>query len=213
MIAPEKKVSFDKNYAEELYRRYNEIKTVEDSAVVAELKKAFAGKKVLLVAPGKNIRSAMKQIRDITDKNDVVSIGLNTKLDFVDYLLTTRKEIYDIAVAEGRKIIVCSNVSKGGRGNVKILNYSNWIETDERTHDSSSVIALNLLRACGVKEILLAGFDGFDVNINENYYDPNMRRPVNVEQVERRNNFYKQFISKVKDDGIAIKFVTPSKYE
>ena len=213
MIAPEKKISFDKNYAEKLYRQYNESKTVEDSTVVEELKKVFVGKKVLLVAPGKSIGSVMNQIRDIADKNDVVSIGLNTKLDFVDYLFTTRKEIYDSAVAEGRKIIVCSNVSKGGRGNVKILNYANWIEVNERTHDSSSVIALNLLRACDVKEILLAGFDGFDVNINENYYDPNMRHPVNAEQVERRNNFYKKFINKVRDDGIAIEFVTPSKYE
>lgn len=213
MIAPEKKISFDKNYAEELYRQYNESKTVEDSAVVKELKKEFVGKKVLLVAPGKSIGSVMNQIRDIADKNDVISIGLNTKLDFVDYLLTTRKEIYDSAVAEGRKTIVCSNVSKGGRGNVKILNYANWIEIDERTHDSSSVIALNLLRACDVKEILLAGFDGFDVNINENYYDPNMRHPVNVEQVKRRNSFYKKFINKVRDDGVAIEFVTPSKYE
>ena len=213
MIAPEKKISFDKNYAEELYRQYNESKTVDDSAAVEDLKKAFVGKKVLLVAPGKSIVSAMDQIRSIANQENVVSIGLNTKLDFVDYLLTTRKEIYDTAVAEGRKIIVCSNVSKGGRGNVIILNYANWIEVDERTHDSSSVIALNLLKASNVERILLAGFDGFDVNINENYYDPNMRYPVNAEQVERRNNFYKQFIKKIKDDGIKVEFVTPSKYE
>ena len=64
-----------------------------------------------------------------------------------------------------------------------------------------------------MKEILLAGFDGFDVNINENYYDPNMRHPVNAEQVERRNIFYKKFINKVRKDGIAIEFITPSKYE
>lgn len=213
MIIPEKKVSFDRDYAEELYRQYNESKTVDDTEVVQELKKIFNGKRILLIAPGKSINYAMNVIKNISDKEDVVTIGLNTKLDFNDYLLTTRKEIYDDAVAEGLKIIVCSNISKGGRGNVKILNYGNWIEVDERTHDSSSVIALNLLKACAVKEILLAGFDGFDININENYYDPNMRHPVNPEQVERRNNFYKNFIKKIGDDGINIQFITPSKYE
>ena len=213
MIAPEKKISFDKNYAEEVYRQYNEIKAVDDSAVVNDLRVAFADKTVLLVAPGKSIVDAMDEIKGIAADGNVITIGLNTVLDFNDYLLTTRKDIYDQAVADGENVLVCSNVSKGGRGNVKILNYSNWIEVDERTHDSSSVIALNLLKACGVKDVKLAGFDGFDVNINENYFDPNMRHPVTVEQVERRNSYYKGFINRVKESGVNVEFVTPSKYE
>lgn len=213
MIAPEKKISFDKNYAEEIYRQYNESKSVDDSAVVEELKKSFKGKKILLIAPGKSISDASDKIDQIEASDDVVAIGLNTKRPGNDYLLTTRKEIYDDAVAEGLNLIVCSNVSKGGRGNVKILNYANWIEVDERTHDSSSVIALNLLKACGVKEILLAGFDGFSTNINENYYDQAMRYPVNPEQVERRNSYYKNLIQKVKDSGVKVEFITSSKYE
>ena len=213
MIAPEKKVSFDKNYAEEIYRQYNESKSVDDSSVVEELKSSFTNKTVLLIAPGKSIASAMEELKSISANEDVVTIGLNTDLDINDYLLTTRKDIYDQAVTNGRNILVCSNVSKGGRGNVKILNYKNWIEVDERTHDSSSVIALNLLKGCGVKSVRLAGFDGFSANINENYFDPNMRHPVTVEQVERRNRYYKEFINRVRESGINVEFVTPSKYE
>ena len=213
MIAPEKKVSFDKNYAEEIYRQYNESKSVDDSSVVEELKGVFADKTVLLIAPGKSIANAMEEIKSKAANDDVITIGLNTDLDINDYLLTTRKDIYDQAVTDGKNIFVCSNISKGGRGNVKILNYKNWIEVDERTHDSSSVIALNLLKACGVKSVKLAGFDGFSVNINENYFDPNMRRPVTVEQVERRNRYYKDFINRVRENGINVEFVTPSKYE
>ena len=72
---------------------------------------------------------------------------------------------------------------------------------------------LNFLKACDIKEILLAGFDGFVVNINENYSDPNLRRPVSVEQVNRRNAFYKRFIADVASTGVKIEFVTSSKYE
>ncbi len=213
MIAPEKKISFDKNYAEEIYRQYNERKAVDDCAVVKELKAAFEGKKILLIAPGKSVIGAMDKLGELARQEDVITIGLNTVLDINDYLVTTRKDIYDAAVAEGKNVIVPSSVSKGGRGNVKILNYSNWIEVDERTHDSSSVIAMNLLKTCGVKEILLAGFDGFSTNINDNYYDPDMRRPVKAEQAERRNAYYKDFINKIKESGIIVKFVTPSLYE
>lgn len=214
MIAPEKKISFDKDYAEELYRQYNESKAVDDTTVVDELKKAFAGKRVLLVAPGKSIGESEGQIRALIAEDDVVSIGLNVTMDLpFNYLLTTRKDIYDAAVSSGKSVIVTSSVSKGGRGNVKILNYSNWIEVDERTHDSSAVIALKLLMACGVKEIMLAGFDGFSVNINNNYFDPYMRRPVNSEQAARRNAYYKDLIGRVRDTGILVKFITPSLYE
>lgn len=213
MLAEEKKISFDQNYAEEVYRKYNESKTVDDTSVVEELKHVFAGKSILLVAPGKSIVGAKNEIESISNADDVVTIGLNTLMECNDYILTTRKDIYDEAVASGRNIIVCSNISKGGRGNVKILNYANWIESDERTHDSSSVIALNLLKNCGVKAIMLAGFDGFSLDINENYYNPNMRHPVNAEQVELRNQYYKGLIERIKKSGISIDFVTPSLYE
>jgi len=214
LIAPEKKISFDKSYAEEVYRAYNESKAVDDTDVVEELRKEFTGKRVLLVAPGKSVGDAKEKIAEYVRQEDIISIGLNSTLEMdFTYLLTTRKDIYDLAVAKGRKVIVPSNVSKGGRGHVKILNYSRWIDVDERTHDSSSVIALNLLKACGVKEVLLAGFDGFSVNINENYYDPNMRHPVNLEQAERRNTYYQKFINGIKNDGINICFLTSSKYE
>ena len=214
MIEEQKKISFDKAYAEELYRSYNESKAVDDSAVVAELAVELAGNKVFLVAPGKSVGQAVDKITSYATQDDVVAIGLNSTLDMhFDYVLTTRTDIYNRALAEGKNIIVPSNVSKGGRGNVKVLNYSSWIDVDERTHDSASVIAMNLMKTCGVKEIMLAGFDGFSVNINENYYDPNMRHPVNLEQAQRRNMYYKGFIEKIKKSGIQVMFVTPSLYE
>ncbi len=213
MIAEDKKISFDKEYAEELYREYNEQKSVDDSEVVAEMTEELAGKRVLLVAPGKSVGMHHDEIAEVESEEDVVSIGLNmADMDF-DYVLTTRKDEYDKAVSDGKNVLVPSNISKGGRGNVKILNYGNWIEVDDRTHDSSAVIGMNLLLACGVKEIILAGFDGFSVNINDNYYDPNMRHPVNQEQADRRNAFYRGFINRIKGKGIIVTFLTPSKYE
>lgn len=215
MIDESKKISFDKDYAEELWRNYNESKQVDDSSVVAELKTVFAGKRVFLVAPGKSISLYKDKIENIINESDVVSIGLNLTIPFnVNYMMTTRQDVYETSVNSGKTIITTSNVSKGARGKIKILNYKNWIDiSDGRTHDSSSVITLNLLKACDVKEVLLAGFDGFTVNINENYSDPDLRRPVSIEQAERRNAYYKRFIHKIASTGVKISFITPSKYE
>lgn len=213
LLEEEKKISFDQNYAEEVYRKYNERKSVDDSTAVSELKAEFFGKRILLVAPGKTVGGAMDKIRELASLDDVVSIGLNSILEVeFNYLLTTRADIYAQAVADGKNIIVPSSVTKGGRGNVRILNYANWIEVDEQTHDSSAVIAMKLLQFCGVSEILLVGFDGFSANINDNYYDPNMRRPVSAEQAQRRNAYYKNLFLRVRQSGIVVKFITPSAY-
>lgn len=214
MIAKEKKISFDKDYAENLYREYNISKFVDDTDMVRELKAEFEGKKILLIAPGKSILTAKKTIDFYIEREDIVSIGLNLTTDFkVDYLLTTRQDVYELALSSGKNTIAVSNISKGGRGLTKVLNYENWIDIDEKTHDSSAVIAMNLLKYCGVKEILLAGFDGFSNNINDNYADPTLRRPVDTKQAEQRNIYYKTFIEQIRKAGIIITFVTSSKYE
>lgn len=99
MIAEEKKISFDKIYAEEPYRQYNESKAVDDTAVVDELRTELVGKKVLLVAPGKKAGENIERIKEIAAADDVAVMGLNPTLDMeFDYVLTTRKEIYDRSV-------------------------------------------------------------------------------------------------------------------
>lgn len=213
-IEEEKKNSFDKKYAEEVYRKYNENIEVDDTMVIEELKLEFKGKRALLVAPGKSVGSAKDKIKQLILEKDVMSIGLNPTIDFqFDYWLTTRNDRYDEALSKGKNVLVPSNVSKGGRGLVKVLSYSNWIEVDDSTHDSSAVIALNLLKACQVKTIMLAGFDGFSIDINDNYYDPNMRYPVNAEQAKKRNIYYRNFIRRIAESGIKIEYITSSKYE
>ena len=45
LIREDKKISFDKEYAEELYRQYNARKSSDDSRVIEELRKVVEGKK------------------------------------------------------------------------------------------------------------------------------------------------------------------------
>lgn len=214
MISEEKKVSFDSDYAEKLYREYNEKKAIDDTATVEELVDELNQKSVLLVAPGKSILHYNEKISKIAQNEDVITIGLNISGDMgYDYVLATRKDVFDALLVSGASILTTSNISKGNRGNVKVLDYKKWIDVDERTHDSSAVIAMNLLSKCNVKKMYLAGLDGFSVDINENYADVNLRRPVSSEQVERRNNYYRKFINKKRAEGMDIQFVTPSKYE
>ncbi len=213
LIKEEKKISFDKVYAEELYRAYNEQKEVDDSSVMAEITSLVKDKKVLLIGPGKTISTYRDVITEYSKKADVVTIGLNVTDFSPDYVMITRQDLYANFVEGGFHIITTSNVSKGTRGNVKILDYKKWIVVDEQTHDSSFVIAANMLKECGVKVLCLAGLDGFSVNINENYSDPTMRWPINEQKADERNEFYRRFIGRMREQGMTVDFITPSKYE
>lgn len=212
LISLDKKISFDEAYAEELYRNYNEKTIVDDSDTVAWIKQKVIGRKILLIAPGKSVNNAKGSIEELL-KKDYISFGLNMSLDFpLDFYITTRVDVFERLSKERKQIIVLSNIVSTNDDNIHVLDYKNWIEVKDETHDSSAVIAFKLLMECGVKEMVLAGFDGFSVNVNENYYDPDLRHPITVSQQEKNNIFYKNLIKSIKDYGITVTFLTPSKY-
>lgn len=214
MIAEDKKISFDKKYAEELYRSYNEEKTVDDNEIILGLKKVFEGQMVLLIAPGQSIITKQDIIQNYIDGSEYITVGLNDFAAFpVDYIFTTRNASYNDAVRGKKNTIVTSNVSKGGRGNVMVIDYKKWITIDETTHDSASVIALNLLEFLKPQKVFMAGFDGFSADINSNYYDLNLRRPDTGTGVKEKNRYFSEFVAKKRQMGMKIEFITPTRYD
>lgn len=211
LISPEKRNSFDKKYAEQLYREYNGSQIVDDSEIVKELTKILNKKRVILVAPGKSLLEIKNKLLAWSKCDNIVIIGLNVYFDFWDYIVTTRQEVYDRVAIYGKKVIAPSNVADNK--NNTILNYNNWIDETAEIQDSSLVICMNLLKACDVKKIALVGVDGFSADINENYFDPEMRHPVASGEAKKRNEYYKNFISEFRKEGISVEFITESMYE
>ena len=211
MIADEKKISFDREYAEALYSRYRENSDFDDSDAVKRLCDAFSGKSVLLIAPGKSIASADELIAARVKSGEVLSIGLNNFKFETDYVLVTRPEMLEEALKKNVNVITTSRLCHFSRVGVDIVNYRRWICMDEEVHDSSAVIALNLLRAFSVAQIQIAGMDGYELDVNENYYNKIMRRPITEADVSRRNEFYSKFIDEL-SRTLDVKFLTPSKY-
>jgi 4-hydroxy 2-oxovalerate aldolase len=211
LIAEEKKISFDEKYAEELYREYNKGKRYDDSNAIQNLKEGLQGKTVLLVAPGKRIETQKQEIAHAKTISDI-TISLNM-VDHIksDYVFITRKEILKDLPGQNINVIVPSNVCDEIKENLMIIDYEKWIDFDGKTRDSSGVIAINLLIACGVKKILLAGFDGFSPQLNENYYKPELRRPVSEKQAEERNTYFSDFLRRKKEE-ISVEFVTDTLY-
>lgn len=210
-ISEEKKISFDKKYADRLYVKYCE-KYYDDAETCEKLKKILENKSVLLIAPGKKLFDADSKIKELLEAPEVCSISLNNYKSYLtDFVFTTKSSIFDEALKEKRKIIATSNVCQDKRDDVMIIDYQKWMQDQEEAKDISIVYVLNLLEQCHVNQVYMAGFDGFSPNINENYYDKNMRRPVSIEEAKQRNEYIAKFLQQ-KKETIKITFLTKTNY-
>ena len=213
IIEPHKRISFDKNYAENLYEQFNNENNVDDTLLIDNLRSIVKGKDILVIAPGKSISSYSDKIESFINKRNVVSFSLNMTDSFsCDFHIVTRQNL-KIQPDALHKVICSSSVRKFYQGSFGVMDYNKWILfDDDGVHDSSSVLCLNLLLALDVKSIYLAGFDGFDVINSKNYYSESLRNTLSPEQAETRNKFYKKFFADLKKK-VNLSFVTPSLYE
>jgi len=158
LIREDKKISFDKEYAEQLYLDYNARRKRDDAEVIEHLKEIVKGKKVLLVAPGKSILDAAAAIEQTILQKDVVSVALNNWEMFnTDYVFVTRQEVFHPTKASGKRIITTTSITDKTDNKVDVIDYKKWVLVDGEVQDSSGILAINLFVECGAKEIILAG--------------------------------------------------------
>ena len=213
LIREDKKISFDKEYAEQLYLEYNARRELDDTAAVNELRREFEGKRILLIAPGRSITDAGERILNEINTENTVSISRNHwQLFPTDFVFVTRHEALQPALAAGRKVITATSVTNTNDPRVKVIDYQKWILVDGEVQDSSGVMALNLIKECRASEILLAGFDGFHVNVSKNYYDKGMNHPITAEQAKARNQFFREYVRELRKT-VPVSFITESVYE
>lgn len=209
-ISEEKKVSFDKEYADQLYYKYN-AHNFDDAGSIDLLKRSLNDAKVLIVAPGKSVLKYEDRIRDYMSANHPITIALNNKpIIECEYTFVTKATAYEI-VGEETRIIATSNVPiKNDR--MIVVNYEALTHYQGGISDNSTIMLINLLLKCGIKEIVLAGFDGFSTLPDNNYYDDALKRPIEINDVEQRNNLIAGYL-KCTSSKVKIEFLTPSKYE
>lgn len=212
MLSEDKKNSFDKKYADAVYVQYCE-KYYDDTQTFERLMEEFAGKSILLIAPGKNLFDADEKIKSLLNDKKVCSISLNNYTSYnSDYVFATKESIFKEILKDKRKIIVTSNVCQEEKDDIYILDYKKWMQDQEEAKDISIVYVMNLLEKCKVKDVYMAGFDGFSANINDNYYDKSLRKPVSIEEAARRNQYITDFL-KEKRKKLNVIFLTKSGYD
>ncbi len=211
MMDAGRKHSFDKSYAEELYLSYMERgKAMELHRT--ELKEKLRGKKVLLIAPGKSAVEEKKKIIDFAQKKDVVLISINFNYQYADMdfiFISNLRRVRELEKEDYKKCIITSNISLN---EVYLqIDYRELINEEEYVRDNAGMMAVKFLILYGVKEIYLAGFDGYSHDMGENYGEDNMAFVTRNAILDKMNEGMRKMIIHFSKE-ICLEFLTKPRY-
>ena len=160
----------------------NQSRHIDDEDAVRALRRAFEGRTVLLVAPGRSVIDKAQSVHAFIKKEKPVVIGINAICDgyTYDYLFFVNSARYDYAknahetTFAATKKIVLSSIQSEEADSELVLNFNRAIKRGWPHFDNAVISALRLLNSIGVKNVAIAGFDGFRHAYNESYADPSL---------------------------------------
>lgn len=174
MMNSEKKVSFDKAYAEQMYLQYMAAgKNREEHR--RELEEQIQGKKVLLIAPGRSSVEEKEKIVQTAGEADVIVISINFEYSHCDtnfIFLSNLRRFRELEPEKRSKCIVTSNVPADNA--YLQTRYYDLLCPIDAVRDNAGMMAIRFLIDLGVREVYLAGFDGYSHEAQENYASQQM---------------------------------------
>ena len=211
MMSDEKKVSFDKEYIESLYLRYMATGRVQE-VHKEELKNRLAGKKIVLVAPGKSSVDEVVKVQEFVKANDVVIISVNYSYgeltpDFI--FLSNLRRFRELPEDQKAKCIVTSNIP--AEEVYYQTKYRDLLNQEEFVSDNAGLMAIKFLSKQDVDSIYLVGFDGYSHDVRDNYGSSEMAF-ITRNAVLDAMNIGMSRVLKEYGKTLKIQFLTEAKY-
>lgn len=206
-IPKEKSHEYDRKVVEELYYQYN-------AAAKASIRPPSFNKnaRFLLLASGKSVIEHAALVKShCKDSDHVVALNHIPQSCEADFYFFNSQRRYDefASSIDPKKIIVSSNVTQDGAGFV--LDYEQITMLGDARNDNASIMFMNFLSSIGVRELSIAGLDGFHMGIsNYSYveYDGVVEDRAFKEVNEYILGGLKALVQKLR-----IEFVTPSIFQ
>lgn len=207
LMNDEKKIKYDKEYIEELYIRYLATGKVQEEHK-GELIENLKGKRVVLVAPGKSSEEEKDKIEKAV--KDAICISVNFDYFCSDYIfLSNLRRFRELDADKYSKCIVTSNITSD-----KVYlqtKYRELLNDIETVRDNAGLMAIKFLKEYGVKEIMLAGFDGYSHDARENFASKNIEYITKNALLDAMNAGISEALKQYSKE-IKLSFITKTKY-
>ncbi len=214
---------YDYDLLEEKYLEYRDQYVYdEDSLKILSMK--LAGRPLLLLMPGRSILNQKDQIHDFIKKIHPAVIGVNAVCEEYDYdylffsscvRYSYAKEAYPQKYSLCPKIIP-SNITTKPQEDEILVNYHQLIKRGWEHFDNAGIMCLRLLNRLKVKEVALAGFDGFADAHSESYADESLPRINPGKKWEALNEEIRDIFLDFRQAAqgeMHISFLTKSRYD
>ena len=212
----EKKLLYDKDYMEKLYVEFQD-KEINDTESVKALSEELTGKTILITGPGTTMETQSRRISEFVMSANPVIISINyaSKAFMPDYIfLTNSKRYIQLSTLLSKQkipVIATSNVTPTDEPFEYVVNISELLDRSSEYADNSLMMILKVLMRCNIKEVNLAGFDGYS-GTDANYLDEGKEYEFAKQKADYLNNYMSEFI-RANKDSIKVKFLTDTRYD
>lgn len=211
MMDDEKKSDFDKEYIEELYVRYMAKDKIYEEHL-NEFKNILSGKRVLIIAPGRSVEDEKEKVIECASLEDVISISINFDYQYYDtnfIFLSNLRRFREFDKSKKSKMIVTSNIPSNGV--FLQTNYAALLNNIESVRDNAGMMLIKYLIDMEVKEITIAGIDGYSHDVSQNYVEQQMTMITRGEVLNTMNVGIKTMLNRYAKK-INIEFLTKMKF-
>ena len=212
----EKKLLYDKDYMEKLYVEFQD-KEINDTESVNALSEELTGKTILITGPGTTMETQSRRISEFVMSANPVIISINyaSNAFMPDYIFLTNSKRYirlsTLLSKQKIPVIATSNVTPTDEPFEYVVNISELLDRSSEYADNSLMMILKVLMRCGIREVNLAGFDGYS-GTDANYLDEGKEYEFAKQKADYLNNYMSEFI-RANKDAIKVKFLTDTRYD
>jgi 4-hydroxy 2-oxovalerate aldolase len=222
-LSVDERRNYDYDLLEKKYIE-NQDRIVDDEKTIAELEEALKNRPVMLIAPGKSIIEEQEKLKGFIEEKNPAVIAVNALHDIYDcdYVFFTNavryeyaRDAYPKAFNKTKKILL-SNIRTIPDEGEFIVNFNLVIKRGWKHFDNAVILCLRFLNKLKVREVYLAGFDGFKTKYNESYADESLPTLNPDNKWEELNDEIKAMYRDLHDSlegSMDITFLTESIFE
>jgi len=217
MMDDKARQNYDYDMIEQIYIEYVANK-VDDKNAIIQLRSMINNREVLVLVPGDTISTCQDKItRHIRDNSPFV-IGVNFKPENEmkpDMVFYGNQKRYNHKT-DSELSIISSNIKPHQGDQPIVANYSSLLSREGKYFDNSTIMLFNFLKRIGIKKLSIAGFDGYSVGKEYNYYHNSLeinRHKSEYNEINKELMLMFTKFAKTISGTCEITFVTPSMFE
>jgi 4-hydroxy 2-oxovalerate aldolase len=208
VMKAEKSFEYDEEYIKQLYIKYMSAGEARNEHL-SEVKENAYGKKILLIAPGKNAIIQKDNILEFIEKTSPIIISVNHNYpeyesDYIFISNIRRFNVLDKTLYT--KTISTSNIKS--HDTYASVDYFKLLNAVDDVRDNAGLMAIKFaIDELGAKDIYIAGLDGYSHDVYSNFETRDMALLASNEHLDKMNHGMMRVITEY-EKIVNITFIT-----